>query len=211
MQIAFNILEIVEWPERLHAQSPRSGSAQRGRLGFSLVLLAGGSPTIPLVSPTFGFPLPQVILGCSSRWTFSLTLICRHASHRRAKCMRLRQIEGIPISHPSLRPEWYFLCACAIFRSIPNKLGGIIALLASMKILHTVKWLKDRTKSNSFYPFNQIIYRIFINNFILLTFMASRVIEPSFIIIRQILSINYFIYFIIIHYLYFTYFEILLS
>lgn len=35
-----------------------------------------------------------------------------------------------------IQSEWYFLFAYAILRSIPNKLGGIIALLSSIIILY---------------------------------------------------------------------------
>jgi ubiquinol-cytochrome c reductase cytochrome b subunit len=38
-----------------------------------------------------------------------------------------------------IQPEWYFLFAYAILRSIPNKLGGMIALLSSILILYTLK------------------------------------------------------------------------
>jgi ubiquinol-cytochrome c reductase cytochrome b subunit len=110
--------------------------------------------------------------------------------------------EANPLVTPThIQPEWYFLFAYAILRSIPNKLGGIIALLSSILVLYTLKWIKYHIKSNAFYPLNQIIYWLFINNFILLTYIGRQVIEPPFITIRQILSINYFIYFIIIHYL----------
>jgi len=34
-----------------------------------------------------------------------------------------------------IQPEWYFLFAYAILRSIPNKLGGVVALLLSILIL----------------------------------------------------------------------------
>jgi len=41
-----------------------------------------------------------------------------------------------PIVTPThIKPEWYFLFAYAILRSIPNKLGGVIALIISILIL----------------------------------------------------------------------------
>lgn len=33
-----------------------------------------------------------------------------------------------------IQPEWYFLFAYAILRSIPNKLGGVVALAASLLV-----------------------------------------------------------------------------
>jgi len=34
-----------------------------------------------------------------------------------------------------IQPEWYFLFAYAILRAVPNKLGGVVALLLSVLIL----------------------------------------------------------------------------
>lgn len=98
-----------------------------------------------------------------------------------------------------IQPEWYFLFAYAILRSIPNKLGGVIALIASILILYNHKWTRYHYKTNSFYPINQLLYWIFVNIFIILTFIGAQIIEYPFINIRLIISIIYFLYFFIIH------------
>lgn len=103
-----------------------------------------------------------------------------------------------PIVTPThIQPEWYFLFAYAILRSIPNKLGGVLALLFSILILYIPPLFSIKRTSLIFYPLNQFLYWIFINNFILLTWAGRQLIEPPFIIIRQLFSINYFLYFII--------------
>nr|AWN56140.1 cytochrome b [Brachymyrmex patagonicus] len=94
-----------------------------------------------------------------------------------------------------IQPEWYFLFAYAILRSIPNKLGGVIALLFSILILYFMPLIYSKLNSLSFYPLNQIMFWMFSNIFILLTWIGSQVIEPPFIILGQTLSILYFIYF----------------
>nr|AFP82080.1 cytochrome b [Formica forsslundi] len=94
-----------------------------------------------------------------------------------------------------IQPEWYFLFAYAILRSIPNKLGGVIALLSSIIILYFLPLINTKLNSFTFYPINQIMYWIFSNTFILLTWAGSQVIEYPFIIITQILSYIYFMYF----------------
>lgn len=107
-------------------------------------------------------------------------------------------IPANPIVTPiHIQPEWYFLFAYAILRSIPNKLGGVLALLASILILYTLPFLNPKTLTFTFSPINQLLYWIFINNFILLTWGGAQVIETPFIQIRQILSLSYFTYFII--------------
>nr|AWN56356.1 cytochrome b [Pheidole oxyops] len=95
-----------------------------------------------------------------------------------------------------IQPEWYFLFAYAILRSIPNKLGGVIALLMSILILYFLPLMKSSMNSLSSYPPTQIIYWIFINNFILLTWAGAQPIEYPFMYISQFLSLNYFLYFI---------------
>lgn len=48
-------------------------------------------------------------------------------------------IPANPLVTPAhIQPEWYFLFAYAILRSIPNKLGGVLALVASIAILFAV-------------------------------------------------------------------------
>nr|UZT67600.1 cytochrome b [Saphonecrus sp. ZJUH 20220015] len=97
-----------------------------------------------------------------------------------------------------IQPEWYFLFAYAILRSIPNKLGGVIALLMSILILAIMPLYNlNKFQSSSFYPLNQLYYWLFINNFILLTWIGMKPIEHPFMTIGQHLTIFYFSYFII--------------
>lgn len=104
-----------------------------------------------------------------------------------------------PIITPiHIQPEWYFLFAYAILRSVPNKLGGVIALLISIIILYSLPLnIQIKINSLSFYPLNQIYFWIFTNSFILLTWFGAQLIEYPFIIIRQLLSLFFFSYFIL--------------
>lgn len=104
-----------------------------------------------------------------------------------------------PIITPiHIQPEWYFLFAYAILRSIPNKLGGVIALLTSILVFYLIPLLKlPKINSSQFYFPNQILFWIFINFFILLTWLGAQPIELPFITLRQFFSFFYFIFFII--------------
>lgn len=97
-----------------------------------------------------------------------------------------------------IQPEWYFLFAYAILRSIPNKLGGVIALLISILILLILPFNKNyKIKGFKFYWINKILFWIFFYLFIVLTWIGARSVEDPYIFIGQISSILYFLYFFI--------------
>nr|QRV62481.1 cytochrome b [Hydroporus feryi] len=97
-----------------------------------------------------------------------------------------------------IQPEWYFLFAYAILRSIPNKLGGVMALIMSILILIILPFSnKMKFQSLKFYPINQFLFWTFITIIILLTWIGMRTVEEPYIITGQILTIMYFLYFII--------------
>jgi ubiquinol-cytochrome c reductase cytochrome b subunit len=95
-----------------------------------------------------------------------------------------------------IQPEWYFLIAYAILRSIPNKLGGVIALVLSILILLICPFIYiSKFRGLAFYPLNKILYWIHINIWGLLTWLGARPVEDPYIIIGQILSVIYFGYY----------------
>nr|YP_010952617.1 cytochrome b [Sphingulus mus]WMQ52963.1 cytochrome b [Sphingulus mus] len=96
-----------------------------------------------------------------------------------------------------IQPEWYFLFAYAILRSIPNKLGGVIALVMSILILIILPLtFNKKIQGLQFYPINQMLFWMFITLIILLTWIGARPVEIPYIITGQILTILYFSYFI---------------
>nr|AHA52498.1 cytochrome b [Cardiochiles fuscipennis] len=96
-----------------------------------------------------------------------------------------------------IQPEWYFLFAYTILRSIPNKLSGVIALVLSILILILMSfmYLNNKFQSLQFYPLNQIYFWFFICIFMLLTWLGSQPVEAPYILMSQILTILYFTYF----------------
>nr|YP_010118102.1 cytochrome b [Popillia mutans]QPN54197.1 cytochrome b [Popillia mutans] len=95
-----------------------------------------------------------------------------------------------------IQPEWYFLFAYAILRSIPNKLGGVIALVMSIAILLIMPMLnKKKFSSTQFYPLNKILFWMFVSIVILLTWIGARPVEDPYILTGQILTVMYFTYY----------------
>nr|APC61782.1 cytochrome b [Papilio dardanus]APC61820.1 cytochrome b [Papilio dardanus dardanus] len=97
-----------------------------------------------------------------------------------------------------IQPEWYFLFAYAILRSIPNKLGGVIALLLSILILAILPLtFNKKIQGIQFYPLNQILFWIMVTTIILLTWAGARPVEEPYIFTSQLLTLLYFSYFIL--------------
>nr|ADY86054.1 cytochrome b [Corcyra cephalonica] len=77
-----------------------------------------------------------------------------------------------------IQPEWYFLFAYAILRSIPNKLGGVIALIFSILILIILPMtFNKKMQGIQFYPLNQIMFWTLTTIIILLTWIGARPVE----------------------------------
>nr|UEK24784.1 cytochrome b [Neoephemera projecta] len=97
-----------------------------------------------------------------------------------------------------IQPEWYFLFAYAILRSIPNKLGGVIALVLSIAILFILPFTNtSKFRGLEFYPLNQSLFWVFLMMVMLLTWIGARPVEAPFIMVGQILTCLYFMFYLI--------------
>nr|ACR03082.1 cytochrome b [Sphaerodactylus vincenti]ACR03100.1 cytochrome b [Sphaerodactylus vincenti] len=103
------------------------------------------------------------------------------------------------VTPPHIKPEWYFLFAYAILRSIPNKLGGVLALALSIAILFVAPVLHNsKQRSTIFRPLTQLTFWSLVSTVALLTWIGGQPVEDPFIIIGQLTSIMYFLTFLII-------------
>nr|YP_002427689.1 cytochrome b [Eremias brenchleyi]ABO64384.1 cytochrome b [Eremias brenchleyi] len=103
------------------------------------------------------------------------------------------------VTPPHIKPEWYFLFAYAILRSIPNKLGGVLALLFSILILFTLPLTHaSKQRTLSFRPVSQILFWLLIADIIILTWIGGQPVEHPFIILGQLASGFYFLVFLLL-------------
>ena len=96
-------------------------------------------------------------------------------------------------------PEWYFLPFYAILRSIPDKLGGVIAMFGSIAVLFVLPWLDtSKVKSNAYRPLMKQFFWILVICGLGLGYLGSQPAEGGYVIASRILTAWYFLHFLVI-------------
>ena len=105
-------------------------------------------------------------------------------------------IEANPMVTPEhIVPEWYFLPFYAILRSIPDKLGGVVCMVAAIVVLYFVPQLNfSRVTNSHFRPIFHFFFWFFIIDVIILGWIGARPVEDPFILIGQCATFYYFFF-----------------
>lgn len=106
-------------------------------------------------------------------------------------------IPANPMSTPAhIVPEWYFLPFYAILRSIPDKLGGVVAMVSAILILLALPLITtSNVRSNKFRPIFKIFYWFLVSDFILLGWIGQKPVETPYIEIGMAATLFYFAFF----------------
>jgi ubiquinol-cytochrome c reductase cytochrome b subunit len=109
-------------------------------------------------------------------------------------------ISANPISTPlHIQPEWYFLFAYAVLRSIPRKLGGVIVMFISVLVLYLFSFYKISWVCGlAFNLLGQIFFWVYIGRFLMLTFVGAQLIEFPFVQLGIVSGFVYGAYYVFV-------------
>ena len=107
-------------------------------------------------------------------------------------------IEANPlVTPPHIVPEWYFLPFYAILRSIPHKVGGVVAMGAALIVLLLLPFINtSEIRSTFFRPLFKQFFWFFIADCLILGWIGQKPVESPYIEIGQIATVYYFLFFL---------------
>jgi len=109
-------------------------------------------------------------------------------------------IPADPLHTPAhIVPEWYFLPFYAILRSIPNKLGGVLAMFGSLLILLLIPFINtSEIRSTTFRPLFKIFYWLLVADFLILGWVGQKPVNDQYVFTGQVATVFYFAFFLVL-------------
>jgi ubiquinol-cytochrome c reductase cytochrome b/c1 subunit len=96
-------------------------------------------------------------------------------------------------------PEWYFLPFYAILRSIPDKLGGVLAMFGAIVCFALLPFLNtSKVTSTPLRPYFGFVYWPFVANFLLLGWLGQQPVETPYIEVGMASTFFYFLFFLVL-------------
>lgn len=103
------------------------------------------------------------------------------------------------VTPPHIVPEWYFLPFYAILRSIPDKLGGVVAMISAILVLLLLPVINlSEVRSSKFRPIYAFFYWFLVADFILLGWIGQKPVEYPYMEVGAGATIFYFVYFLVL-------------
>nr|AOR87140.1 cytochrome b [Typosyllis sp. patternB] len=107
-------------------------------------------------------------------------------------------IPANPLVTPThIKPEWYFLWAYAILRSIPNKLGGVLSMFAALAVFYILPTLNSYQQPCSYCMLKQFNMWILLMTALLLTWIGGSPVEPPYDTLGAVFTFIYFLTFLV--------------
>ncbi len=105
-----------------------------------------------------------------------------------------------PLQTPAeIVPEWYLLPFYAILRSIPDKLGGVIAMFGAIFVLFLLPWLdSSKVRSAKFRPIYKQVFWIFLADCVVLGWAGAQKPEGAALLIGQLATAYYFLHLLVL-------------
>ena len=109
-------------------------------------------------------------------------------------------IPANPLVTPAhIVPEWYFLPFYAVLRAVPDKLGGVLLMFGAIAVLFVLPWLDTSpVRSMRFRPIAKWFLVLWGLNFLVLTWVGGKPAEQPYVLISQLCTAYYFLYFLVI-------------
>jgi len=106
-------------------------------------------------------------------------------------------IQADPMQTPAhIVPEWYFLPYYAILRSIPNKLGGVVAMAGSLIVFFFIPFLNtSKLRSTTFRPLFKVVYWLLVADFLILGWIGQQPVKDTYVFVGQLATVFYFTFF----------------
>jgi ubiquinol-cytochrome c reductase cytochrome b subunit len=96
-------------------------------------------------------------------------------------------------------PEWYFLPFYAVLRSIPDKLGGVLAMGGAIVMLLIMPWLNtSEVRSSAFRPIYRKLFWFLLADFLILGWIGQNEVETPYVEVGQLATIIYFGFFLVL-------------
>ena len=159
-------------------------------VGISVKSVQDTVPFHPYYTVKDGFAL-VVFMILFSYFVFFAPNVLGHADN---------YIPANPLVTPAhIVPEWYLLPFYAILRAVPDKLGGVIAMVGAIFILFVLPWLDtSKIRSARYRPLFKQFFLIFVLNCLVLGYLGAMPAEGVYITLARICTIYYFAHFLII-------------